>query len=113
MTKYTKQQVAEAKENLLKYLKEGDDVWFIIHSVAKNGTSRVMSCHVPAVGHDDKLYIANLTYYVAKVLDYKVLPDGGFRVHGCGMDMCFATVYDLSMVLFGRDKAYALNSRTI
>ena len=105
MSNYTKQQVEDAKTELLEILSEGDTVWFIIHSVAKSGMSRTMSLHLPIIGDNGKPYIRDITWLVARVLDYKVTDKGSWTitVRGGGMNMCFAVAYDLSLVLFGRD----------
>jgi hypothetical protein len=115
MSNYTKQQVEEAKKELLEILHEGDDVYFIIHSVAKSGMSRTMSLHIPRIGVDGKLFIQDITWLVARVLDYKLTNNYSysFRVNGCGMDMTFAVVYDLAITLFGREGCNFLHNRMI
>ena len=115
MSNYTKQQVEDAKKELLELLNEGDTVWFIIHSVAKSGASRTMSFHIPIVGRNGKLFIKDITWLVAQVLDYNLIRKSNWtvRVNGCGMDMCFHVAYSLSITLFGYENAYALNHSLI
>lgn len=111
MSNYTKQQVEDARNELLELLNEGDTVWFIIHSVARSGMSRTMSFHIPIVGRNGKLFIKDITWLVAQVLDYNLIRKSNWtvRVNGCGMDMCFYVAYCLGLTLFGQDKGYALD----
>lgn len=98
-----------AKEHLLThYLKEGDKVYTILRSVSTSGMTRNISL-VIAQGDE----IIDITYYVAHALGEKVTESKGHRAikqNGCGMDMGFNLVYNLSSVLFaGQERAgYAL-----
>jgi hypothetical protein len=98
-----------AKEHLLThYLKEGDKVYTILRHVSTSGMSRDISL-VIAQGDE----IIDVTYYVAHAMGEKVSESKGhrvIRVNGCGMDMGFHLVYNLSSVLFaGQERAgYAL-----
>jgi hypothetical protein len=93
------QEVAEAKEQLLKhFVKEGDTVYTVIRSVSSSGMSRTMSLKVAKEGK-----ILDLTYYASVVLGWPLVEVNGsraLRVGGAGMDMGFHTVYTLSSVLF-------------
>jgi hypothetical protein len=110
MTTLTKRQMAQldmddARERLLThYLSEGTRVYTILRHVNSSGTSRYISL-VIAQGND----LVDITYYAAQALDDKLVERNGYRAirqHGCGMDMGFNLVYNLSSVLFrGEDRA--------
>lgn len=94
-----------AIEHLLThYLKEGDKVYTILRHVSTSGMSRSISL-VIAQGNE----IIDITYYVAHALGDKVIDSKGhraIRVNGCGMDLGFHLVYNLSSVLFhGQERA--------
>lgn len=95
-----------AKQELFEnYINEDNlTIYTILRSVSHSGMSRKISFKVA-----DGSSIFDITYLVAKVLDYKMINANGFnaiRVNGCGMDMGFHLVYSLSSVLFaGQDRA--------
>ena len=94
-----------AIERLLTYyVKPGTKVYTILRHVSSSGMSRNISL-VIADGED----IADITYYAAQALGDKLIESKGhraIRVNGCGMDMGFNLVYNLSSVLFtGQDRA--------
>jgi hypothetical protein len=94
-----------AIEKLLTYyVKPGTKVYTILRHVSSSGMSRNISL-VIADGND----IADITYYTAQALGDKLIESKGhraIRVNGCGMDMGFHLVYNLSSVLFtGQDRA--------
>jgi hypothetical protein len=105
MSRYTKTDREEATERLRALLKPGDTVTGIVRTVARSGMSRTIDFYA---GSELGQY---LTGYMAKALDLGRTPDGAVRVHGCGMDMIFATVYDLSRTLF--QDGYALKNRSL
>ena len=114
MAKYTKAEVAEAKTRLLELLKPGMTVYTILDSVSRSGMCR----HIRLVilDGDTPYYLA---YHAAKVLGYALKDrSDSIRITGCGMDMGFALVYELSSALFARDEndpqnsgSYALKQR--
>jgi hypothetical protein len=89
---------------LTHYLREGDKVYTILRHVSASGMSRDISL-VIAQGDE----IIDVTYYVAHAMGEKVSESKGhrvIRVNGCGMDMGFHLVYNLSSVLFaGQERA--------
>ncbi len=94
--KYTKQEVEEARGYLLEAVKPGDKIYTILRQVSRSGMSRHISTLI--IGKDGN---RDITYLVAKVLgERRNENDGGLVVSGCGMDMGFAVVYDLSWRLF-------------
>jgi hypothetical protein len=119
-TKAQKEQSkAESVERLRALLPVGSTVYTSIHKVAPSGMSRIINLHCIAsvtrsrragTDADDKpIWVEEerpevlwITAHVAAALDLKRTEDPeGVRVQGCGMDMGFATVYDLATVLHG------------
>jgi hypothetical protein len=96
-----KQHAQESIEALRELLKPGDTVWTKVDHVARSGMSRRISLYV-AVNSE----IRNITWHVARAMGDPVkqrdgyVQDVGLWVSGCGMDMCFNTVYNLGRVLF-------------
>ena len=78
-------------------------------------------CSASGMSRDISLYYKdnNITYLAGVAMGDNVRSSNGFnaiRVSGCGMDMGFHLVYNLSTVLFCADKydhasAYKLNQR--
>ena len=89
---------------LTHYVKPGTKVYTIMRHVSSSGMSRHISL-VIANGNE----ITDITYYAAHALGDKLSETKGhrtIRVNGCGMDMGFHLVYNLSSVLFkGQDRA--------
>ena len=76
-----------------------DQVFFVIHSVASSGMSRVMSAYV--IFDDDLVCLDGLFIEAGGRTRAK---DKGFRVSGCGMDMRFHALNSLAATLnLGRD----------
>jgi hypothetical protein len=89
---------------LTHYVKEGVKVYTILRHVSSSGMSRDISL-VVAQGDE----IIDITYYAAQALGDKLIESKGhrvIRVSGCGMDLGFHLVYNLSSVLFhGQERA--------
>jgi hypothetical protein len=95
-----------AREQLLThYVSEGSRVYTILRHVSSSGMSRDISLVIA----DSEGRISDITYYAADALGDRLIERNGFRairVNGCGMDMGFHLVYNLSSVLFhGQDRA--------
>ena len=103
-----------ARETLLNDYFNGADratVYTVLRSVSASGMTRHISLKV-AHGGD----ILDITYLAAQALGERVSDRNGFntlKVNGCGMDMGFHLVYNLSSVLYaGLDRAgYKLAQR--
>lgn len=94
--KVSKKDREEAISSLKDFLGRGDKVYGIVRSVARSGMSRTIDFYVVK---DNRLVY--LTGYMSKVLNIACNKQGALKVQGCGMDMIFACVYELSMSLFG------------
>ena len=90
---YTKSEITEAKERLLKYDWQTDGLLIVINSVSRSGMTRRMAVY-SMKDHD------YLTYSVARALNWS-MNDDGIKVGGCGMDMCFHLADTLTWALFG------------
>jgi len=85
----------EAVERLRKLLKPGDCVRTILVHVSRSGMLRVIR---PVFVKGDQTY--DLTRDASIALGYSFDDRGGLKVGGCGMDMGFSVVYNLSRRLF-------------
>lgn len=92
----------DAKEYLLG-LFAGDErptIGTILRHVSASGMSRDISLYYRE---------QNITYYAALAMGEKIRLSNGFnaiRYNGCGMDMGFYMVYNLSVTLYGtKDRA--------
>ena len=95
----------EAIEKLKEAIKEGDTLYTQLEHVTKSGMTRFIK--VRQIKDD---YPYNWTYIVAKALGRKVSDKyEAIKVGGCGMDMGFHLIYNLSSVLY--DDGYAINQR--
>lgn len=107
----------QAKARLLDLLKQGDTVYCILRSVSKSGMSRRIDFYV--IKENRPIWI---TRSMAILSGRNAQDSGkGMRVDGCGMDMGFASVYNLASTLWsygdgnpeGRDGGYFLKSEWI
>ena len=95
----------EAIEQLKKYVTEGATVYTILRRVSPSGMTRHLDVFVL---RENEPY--RLTWKVCKALGYSYdRKQEALKISGCGMDMGFAVVYDLGLVLF--KKGNALNHR--
>jgi hypothetical protein len=89
---------------LTHYVKAGTKVYTIMRHVSSSGMSRNISL---VIANGDE--VIDITYYAAHALGDKLIESKGhraIRVNGCGMDMGFDLVYNLSSVLFtGQERA--------
>ena len=89
---------------LTHYVKAGTKVYTIMRHVSSSGMTRNISL---VIANGDE--VIDITYYAAHALGDKLIESKGhraIRVNGCGMDMGFHLVYNLSSVLFtGQERA--------
>lgn len=112
--KHSKQEVADAKARLLEWVKPGDTVYTILRHVSRSGMQREIGLVLIDKDGDTK----HPNHAAATVLGWPLNKNGdGLKVGGCGMDMGFHLVYELSAALFPRkaggdvDGGYALKQR--
>jgi len=103
MTRDAKKAVRqEAIDRLKVWIKPGDTVFTQMKHCSRSGMQRTIQIIKPAIndrtGEIDMIYLG---YNVAQALDMRYDRDReGVKIGGCGMDMGFALVYDLSRTLF-------------
>jgi hypothetical protein len=93
--KYSNTEREQAFATLRENIQVGDTVYCILRSVSRSGMSRVIS-FVTIKDGDTRTW----DYSIACVLGESLDKRKGVKVSGCGMDMGFATVYNLGRVLF-------------
>lgn len=109
MTKEKRAEQAKAIEHLREMLKRGDTIYTVLRGVSSSGMSRRIDVYV--IRDNQPMFLSG---WAADVLGWSQdRKRGGIRVSGCGMDMGFHLVYELSSILFhGQDQAgYALQQR--
>jgi len=96
--KYTAKDVTSARETFARYdLKPGDTVYTVLRHVSASGMQRAIDLYIIR----DNMPL-RLTWLVAVVLDMTYSRKReGLVVNGCGMDMGWHVVYELSYALFG------------
>ncbi len=91
-----------AIEDLRGLLRTGDTVHCVLRNVSRSGMSRVIDLFVIRKG--DRV---NIGHTASVALDSGWdRKRQGIRVGGCGMDMGFATVYNLAWVIFHDTRRY-------
>lgn len=96
MAKVSKERRENALARLRELLKPGDTVHTVLRDVSRSGMSRNIDCYVIADGEPRWIsrYVADacgMTFNEKREC---------IRIGGCGMDMGFAIVYDLSHTLY-------------
>lgn len=84
-----------AKDKLREDLPAGSTVYTVLHHVSRSGMVRHIG--VRAIADGAPVFLDGL---VAIALDEKQADRGGIIMGGCGMDMGFSLVYNLSSALF-------------
>ena len=104
------QEIAEAIQALNNFgCEDGTTIYTTVRSVAKSGMSRAISCFIIATEADGSQYIQSIDYFIGIALGLKRHKDGGLIVRGCGMDMGYKIVSDLSHLIMADE--YALKHR--
>ncbi len=98
--KYTKAEQSEAREKLLKWLQPGDTVYTVLEHVSRSGMQREIRVIIAKTDDDGQPYHLHPNYAVAALRGDRVGKRNGIVVDGCGKDMGFSIVYNLSATLF-------------
>ncbi len=94
--KKNEKEIQEAREHLLEMLKPGDTVETVLRHCSRSGMSRSIS---PVIHRDGQT--VDLSYWIIRLLELSFdRKHDGVKMGGCGMDMGFALVYDMSRSLF-------------
>jgi len=91
----------EALKTLRGWLKPGQEVYTVCKHVSRSGMLRHIDVFAIVDGKPQSLnrYVEALGLY-NRAKDFKANNADSLRVSGCGMDMGFAVVYDLSSAVF-------------
>ena len=101
--------VKEMAKDLKEYFPEGSTAYTTVTKVAPSGMSRHIKVTKTRKGSEE---ILNWSYQIAKLLDMKYKDKtASIYIQGCGMDMGFHLIYDLSSELYG--DGYAIKQRWI
>lgn len=95
-TKAMKAERQEARNHLKTIVKPGDTILCNLKHVSRSGMLREISLHSVVDGS-----LTWLSGYAARALGDRLGKRDGILIGGCGMDMGFALVYNLSHALYG------------
>lgn len=105
------QEQREAVEALRKYLNPGDTVYAVLRHVSASGMQRRIDLFTITKDSDGVSRLQYLSGWAATAMGDKRSDKGGIVVNGCGMDMGFHLVYNLTLTL--GFKAYELRHEWI
>ena len=80
--------------DIVGQLDKGDTIYGIVKSVSASGMSRTIKFYT--IKDNRPMF---LSWSISQLLGYKMKEDGTIKVNGVGMDMIFATVYELGAVV--------------
>ena len=87
----------DIKKKLKQLFPKGSTAYTIVTKVAPSGMSR----HIMVAGCTDRGLVGNVSWFIAHLLDYKYKDNTrSVFISGCGMDMGFHLVYNLSQELY-------------
>lgn len=96
----SKTERAEAIAMLADLLKPGMDITTTVLHVSKSGMSRDIMCQIAIPDSVHGCAIRDISWLVARSQGQHLTDNGGVRMGGCGMNMCFALVYNLGRTLY-------------
>lgn len=103
MTKHKQSEIAAAIAELRETLKAGDTVYTVLRHVSRSGMMRLIDLYIMDGGEPRRI-----TH-----LAHRADVGGGYddkrealKMSGCGMDMGFAAVYELSRKVFKDDHSF-------
>ena len=108
MTASEKARRADAVAELRETLRKGDEIHLVLNSVSESGMTRWVTPYffvpakTPSGGRSARKVDRKwLGFWVSEALGLTLVGHERIKLEGCGMDMGFALVYDLSSVLYG------------
>lgn len=94
-TKYSPQEIQDAKATVAELVKPGATVYTLIRHVSSSGMSRVIDVFVIQT-HTGEPYLRRFSWSAAIALGWSYdRRHEGVKVSGCGMDMAFHLVSSL------------------
>ncbi|MDE2343997.1 MAG: hypothetical protein KGL63_11525 [Betaproteobacteria bacterium] len=104
---FSPEQQHGAQNDLRVVAPKGATVYTVLRHVSRSGMQRRISLLLVEDGR-----IRDISFLAAKALNYAInREDGGVIINGCGMDMGFELVYNLSCVL--HDDGYAIKHQWV
>lgn len=101
MTKAQQSERAESIAQLRKWLQPGDTLYTILRHVSRSGMQREIGLVIMGHRHGESgCSDIHPNYHAARATGSRMGKRDGLIVGGCGMDMGFHIVYNLSYVLF-------------
>lgn len=94
-TKTNAKERDEARAQLREWLPPGATVYTVLRHVSTSGMQRRISLFAMVDGQP-----FNIDYWAKRACGWRLHQDGGIVVRGCGMDMGFSLVYELSSTLY-------------
>ncbi len=85
----------QSRTDLRKILKPKDRIYTVLRKVSASGMSRHISFLIVDDGE-----LQSLDWSIGQALGLKMAEPAGLKIDGCGMDMGFATVYNLGRALW-------------
>jgi hypothetical protein len=98
-TKKSDTERDEAIAQLREWLPPGSTVYCVLRHVSRSGMQREISLHSVDSGNGKRADISWLSGLAARALGMRLGKRDGIIVGGCGMDMGFHLVYELSHTL--------------
>jgi hypothetical protein len=96
---------SESADMLRKFAPEGSTIYCVLRSVSKSGMSRRIDFYVIARAQERE-WMQCLSGWISHLGLGAWNPDkSGLMIRGCGMDMGFHVVYELSYALYGKTDA--------
>ena len=102
--KQQEEQVKSDALNLLReYLNGVDTIYTVLLSVSRDGMSRTIMPVIATIDQNGKPQVTNISWLVARagIANRPRNNKDGVVMGGCGMDMGFALVYEISTTLHG------------
>lgn len=110
MTKISKSERDEALARLREWYPKGSTVYTILRHRSRSGMQRIIGLVALRAEDDGSIVDRHPNYAASVVLGMTADKNrDGIKVGGCGMDMGFHVVYELSGALYG--DGYALKHR--
>lgn len=95
-TRAQKEEQDRTKRELAKMLPPGSVVWCVLRHVSSSGMSRDIDLYT--IKHNEPCYLSG---YACAAMGWARAKSGAIKVGGCGMDMGFHIVQNLSYAIHG------------
>lgn len=105
--KLSKKEEASLIAQVKELVKPGDTIFTILRHVSRSGMQRRIST---LIWDKDLNDMREISFLFGPLSGYRLPKNGeaGIIADGCGMDMGFSIVYNVSVAVFGLQNGYAL-----